>query len=107
VIKIWIGLAAQYREVESLGKIMIQGYEDYEFYATAAIEPWNKGLINITEAKTGEIVGTGIDIKQAISAAAIQLGKYTKPEINARIEKRLAEHESEVATNQKGTIPFE
>ena len=99
MIKIWIGSAAQYREVEPLEKITIQGYEDYEFYATDAIEPWNKGIINITEAQTGEIVGSGVDVKQAISLASIQLGKYTRSEINARIETRLAEHKLEMATN--------
>jgi len=98
MVKIWIATACQYRKVESLEKVTLLGYEEYEFHATNAIEPWNKGVVNITEAKTGEIVGSGADIKQATTSALIQLQKYTKDEINARIEKALEHHEKEMAT---------
>jgi len=99
MIKIWIAMAYQYREVESLGKVTVPGYEEYEFHATNAIEPWNKGIVNITEARTGELVGSGSDIKQATTSALMQLEKYTKDEINARIEKVLKRHEEEMAEN--------
>ena len=92
MIKIWIDSRACYRKIKPLEKVVIPGYEEYEFYATGAIEPWNKGQINMTEAKTGEIVGSGVDTRQAISAALMQLSRYTKTEINARIEKRVSEH---------------
>ena len=103
MIKIWIGNAYQYREVEPLEKVTLPGYEDYEFYATNAIEPWNSGIINITEARTGEIVGSGRDIEKASASASTQLQKYTKEEINARIEKVLKSHEDEMAENTVAT----
>jgi hypothetical protein len=101
MIKIWIGSLTCYRRIEPLEKVVILGYEEYEFYATGAIEPWNKGIINITEAKTGEIIGSGVDTRQAMGAALLQLGRYTKAEINARIEKRVSQHKSEVAAKKR------
>jgi hypothetical protein len=99
MIKIWVDTACHYREVESLVRVTLPGYEEYQFHATDAIEPWNRGMINITEARTGEIVGSGIDIKQATSSALMQLQKYTKNEINERIENVLTRHKEEMAEN--------
>ena len=96
MIRIWLNEKPWYREVKPMRKVVIPGYEEYEFYATRDIV--FKSKVNITEGKTGEVVGRGGNsIKKAIASAVYSLQKYTKDELNAKIERALKRHQLEMA----------
>jgi len=96
MIKIWMTEKPWYREVKPIRKVVIPGYEEYEFYAIHDIT--FKSKVCITEARTGEAVGVGgTSAKRAIANAVRSLEKYTKEEINAKIENALRRHQLEMA----------
>jgi len=73
--------------------VVIPGYEDFQFYLTKAVEPWDEGMFRITEARTGYYVGiAGVDKQQAITAAIMSLEKHGKQEIKDRIDNLVALH---------------
>lgn len=102
MLKIW--MYGNYQcEVKPIRKVVIEGYEEYDFYATRDVD--FKSKIVITEAKTGcAIGGSGRTIKEAIILARRALCKYTKDDIAAKIELELR-HQKDILEGKNHDEP--